>query len=304
MKRIFIQEVVTRDGLQNEDQFIPTDKKVELINQLSDAGVDKIEVTSFVSPKAIPNLKDAEEVMSKIERKPGVIYSALVPNLRGVKRATSCAVDEINLLVSVSETHNLKNVRRTTDQTFESFHEIMSFLSNKNIRVNGSLGTSFGCPFEGNISEDSVLRLIDQYLELGVSGITLADTTGMATPTQVYQLSKNVLKHWPDLPLTLHFHNTRGMALANVNEGIRAGVTRFDSSLGGLGGCPFAPGATGNVCTEDLVHMLKFMGYEIKADLDQLIDSANYLQSRLTHDLPGQVVKAGKITDLHSASEL
>lgn len=304
LQQIFIQEVVTRDGLQNEDQFIPTDKKIELINQLSDAGLDKIEVTSFVSPKAIPNLKDAEEVMNKIKRKPGVTYSALVPNLRGVKRAVSCAVDEINLLVSVSETHNLKNVRRTPNKTFESFEEIMRFLSNEDIRINGSLGTSFGCPFEGDIPEEKVLRLIDQYLELGVSGITLADTTGMATPAHVYQLSKNVLNHWPELPLTLHFHNTRGMGLANVNEGIRAGVTRFDASLGGLGGCPFAPGASGNICTEDLVHMLTFMGYEVNTNLDQLIDSANYLQSLLTHELPGQIVKAGKITDLHAASEI
>ncbi|ASK62499.1 hydroxymethylglutaryl-CoA lyase [Virgibacillus phasianinus] len=304
MKRIFIQEVVARDGLQNENQFIPTDQKIALINQLSDAGVDKVEVTSFVSPKAIPNLSDAEEVMKKITRKPNVTYSALVPNLRGVERAMKCAVDELNLLVSVSETHNLKNVRRTTDQTFDSFKEIMDFLANEDIQLNGSLGTSFGCPFEGDIPEDKVLRLIDNYLELGISGITLADTTGMATPAQVYQLSTNVLNHWPDLPLTLHFHNTRGMGLANVHEAIRAGVTRFDASLGGLGGCPFAPGASGNICTEDLVHMLAFMGYEMNTDLDQLIGAANYLQSLLTHEVPGQIIKAGKITDLHSASQV
>ncbi|WP_099157762.1 hydroxymethylglutaryl-CoA lyase [Virgibacillus ndiopensis] len=304
MKRIFIHDVITRDGLQNEEQFIPTDKKIELINQLSNTGLDKIEVTSFVSPKAIPNLRDAEDVMKKIKRKPGVTYSALVPNLKGAERAILCAVDEINLLVSVSDTHNLKNIHQTTNQTLESYKEVMRFLSKEDILVNGSLGTSFGCPFEGEIPEEKVLRLIDQYLELGVNGITLADTTGMATPSQVYQLSTNILNHWPDLPLTLHFHNTRGMGLANVMEGIRAGVIRFDASLGGLGGCPFAPGASGNICTEDLVHMLKFMGYEIRTDLDQLINAAKYLQSILTHDIPGQIVKAGKITDLHSTSEI
>ncbi|WP_229683213.1 hydroxymethylglutaryl-CoA lyase [Virgibacillus oceani] len=304
MKRIFIHDVVPRDGLQNENQFIPTHQKIELINQLSEAGIDKIEVTSFVSPKAIPNLKDAEEVMKGINRKPGVTYSALVPNLKGAERALRCSVDEINLVVSVSDSHNLKNIRRTTAQTFEGFEEIMRYLSNENILVNGSLGTSFGCPFEGEIPEEKVLQLIDRYLELGVNGITLADTTGMATPSQVYQLAKTVLDHWSELPLTLHFHNTRGMGLANVNEGIRAGVTRFDASLGGIGGCPFAPGASGNICTEDLVHMLLFMGYNVRADLDRLINTANYLQANVAHDLPGQIIKAGKITDLHSTSEI
>jgi hydroxymethylglutaryl-CoA lyase len=303
LKRIIVQEVVTRDGLQNEDQFVPTEKKIELINRLSDAGLDKIEVTSFVSPKAVPNMRDAEEVMSGIDRKPGVTYSALVPNLKGAKRAVKCGVEEINLVVSVSDTHNQKNVRRTVDESFENFQEMMSYLSKENIRVNGTLGTSFGCPFEGKISEDRVLRLIEQYLDLGVNEITLADTTGMATPKQVFQLSETVLKHWPELPLTLHFHNTRGMGLANVIEGIRAGVTRFDASLGGLGGCPFAPGATGNICTEDLVHMLTFMDYEIGADLDQLIESAKYLQSILSREVPGQIIKAGKITDLHPVSQ-
>ncbi|WP_085524344.1 hydroxymethylglutaryl-CoA lyase [Tuberibacillus sp. Marseille-P3662] len=302
MKTIKIQDVVARDGLQNEDQFIPTEQKIALINRLSNAAVDKIEVTSFVSPKAVPNMSDAEAVMKGITRQPGVTYSVLVPNLKGAKRALECEVDEINLVVSVSETHNQKNVRRTTDQSFENFRDILSFLSNERIDVNGTLGTTFGCPFEGSISEDKVLRLVEQYLELGVSGITLADTTGMATPNQVYRLAENVLKRWPELPLTLHFHNTRGMGLANVIEGIRAGVTRFDASLGGLGGCPFAPGATGNICTEDLVHMLKFIGHDVRADLDQLIDSAKYLQSLMDHEVPGQIIKAGKINDLHPVS--
>lgn len=303
MKRIIVQEVVTRDGLQNEDQFVPTEKKIQLINKLTNAGLDKIEVTSFVSPKAVPNMRDAEDVMNGIDRKSGVTYSALVPNLKGAQRAVACGVEEINLVVSVSDTHNQKNVRRTTEQSFENFRDMISFLSNTGISINGTLGTSFGCPYEGRISEDNVLRFVDQYLELGVSGITLADTTGMATPIQVFQLSEKVLKHWPRLPLTLHFHNTRGMGLANVIEGIRAGVTRYDASLGGLGGCPFAPGATGNICTEDLVHMLTFMGYQVGADLDRLINSVKYLQSVLSREVPGQIIKAGKITDLHPVSQ-
>ncbi|QQK74695.1 hydroxymethylglutaryl-CoA lyase [Salicibibacter cibarius] len=303
MQKITLQEVVTRDGFQIEEQFVTTEKKIELINRLSEAAVDKIEVTSFVSPKAVPNLSDAKEVMNGINRTPGVTYSALVLNLRGTERAAECGVEEVNLVVSVSNTHNKKNVRRTTEQSFENFQEMMDYLSSTKMSVNGTLATSFGCPYEGDVSEDKVLRLVDQYLELGATGITLADTTGMATPKQVFELSEKVLKRWAYLPLALHFHNTRGMGLANVMEGIRAGVTRYDASLGGLGGCPFAPGATGNVCTEDLVHMLTFMGYEVGANLDQLIDSAKYLQDVLGHEVPGQVIKAGKITDLHPISE-
>ncbi|SFJ53609.1 hydroxymethylglutaryl-CoA lyase [Halobacillus dabanensis] len=302
MERIFIQEVVTRDGFQIEDQFVPTDKKIALIDRLSHAGVDKIEVTSFVSPKAVPNLRDAEEVMEGIERKEGVTYTTLIPNVKGAERAAFCKADEVNLVASVSETHNRKNVRRTVEESFSSFHDISSFLAGTGIAMNGTLATTFGCPFEGSIDENRVMELIDKYLELGADSITLADTTGMATPKQVYQLCERVLGRWPELPVTLHFHNTRGMGLANVMEGIRAGVTRFDASLGGLGGCPFAPGATGNICTEDLVHMLAFMGYDMNVNLDQLIEISKDLEKTLNHELPGQIIKAGKITDLHSIS--
>lgn len=302
VQRIYIQEVATRDGFQIEDQFVPTDQKVELINKLGTAGVDKIEVTSFVSPKAVPNLRDAEEVMKGIDRKPGVTYTTLIPNAKGAERAAACEADEVNLVASVSETHNKKNVRRTVDQSFADFNTIADVLSGTGIQINGTLATTFGCPFEGGIDENRVMTLIDQYLDLGAGGITLADTTGMATPKQVHQLCEHVLNRWPDLPVTLHFHNTRGMGLANVMEGIRVGVTRYDASLGGLGGCPFAPGATGNICTEDLVHMLRFMDYEMNADLDQLIAASRDLETILQREVPGQIIKAGKISDLHSVS--
>ncbi|MFG6117843.1 hydroxymethylglutaryl-CoA lyase [Thalassobacillus sp. B23F22_16] len=302
MTRIYIQEVATRDGFQMEDRFVPTDDKIALIDQLSNSGVDKIEVTSFVSPKAIPNLRDAEEVMNGIKRKEDVTYTTLIPNVRGAERAAACQADEVNLVASVSETHNRKNVRRTVDESFASFKEIADYLSGTGIDINGTLATTFGCPFEGSIAEDRVLELAEVYLELGAGGITLADTTGMATPNQVHGLCEKVRDRWPDLPVTLHFHNTRGMGLANVIEGIRAGVTRYDASLGGLGGCPFAPGATGNICTEDLVHMLAFMGYDVNADLDKLMDLSKHLETLVGHEVPGQVIKAGKITDLHEQS--
>ncbi|SFB29134.1 hydroxymethylglutaryl-CoA lyase [Lentibacillus halodurans] len=300
MERIYVQEVVTRDGLQIEDQFLPTAKKIDLINRLADAGVDKIEATSFVSPKAVPNLKDAEDVMLGIDRKQDVTYTTLIPNVKGAERAASCMADEVNLVVSASETHNRKNVSQTVEESFSGFQDIASFLTGTGIKINGSVATSFGCPFEGTIREDRILTLTEQYLELGAHGVTLADTTGMATPKQVYQLCTKMLDRWPDLQLTMHFHNTRGMGLANVMEAIRAGAIRFDSSLGGLGGCPFAPGATGNICTEDLVHMLAFMDYQMNANLDQLISASKQLEAVLGHEVPGQVIKAGKINDLHA----
>ncbi|HEX7065950.1 MAG TPA: hydroxymethylglutaryl-CoA lyase [Bacillales bacterium] len=300
--KIYVQEVGMRDGLQIENRFVPTDKKIDLINRLSETGLDKIEVTSFVSPTAVPNLKDAEEVMAGIQRNPSITYTALVPNMKGAERALACNVDEVNLVVSVSESHNQKNVRASVEESFKRFQQITRFLTGSKTSINGTLGTSFGCPYEGEISEDRVLRLVERYLEMGVSGITLADTTGMATPNQVHRLCQKVLGKWPNLSLTLHFHNTRGMGLANVIEGIRAGVARYDASLGGIGGCPFAPGATGNICTEDFVHMLVFMGYDLGVDVDGLITCSEYLQSLIGHDVPGQVIKAGKITDLHPVS--
>ncbi|SFE37091.1 hydroxymethylglutaryl-CoA lyase [Lentibacillus persicus] len=300
MKRIYIQDVMARDGLQIEDQFMPTEKKIDFVNRLSDAGVDKIEVTSFVSPKAVPNLQDAADVMTGIKRHKDVVYAALVPNVKGAERAAACGTDEINLVVSVSETHNQKNVRRSVHESFAGFQDVAKYLSGTGIRINGSLATSFGCPFEGKVRDEKVLRLVDDYLKLGADSITLADTTGMATPKQVNRLTTEILNRWPELPLTLHFHNTRGMGFANVMEAIRAGAVRFDASLGGLGGCPFAPGATGNICTEDLVHMLAFMDYHMNVDLDQLLSASKELETVLGHEIPGQVIKAGKINDLHA----
>jgi hydroxymethylglutaryl-CoA lyase len=301
MQRILIQEVGPRDGLQMETAFFPTEKKIALINQLSEAGVDKIEVSSFVSPKAIPNLKDAEEVFHKIHRKEGVTYTALVPNLKGAERAVAAGADELNLVASVSETHNQKNVRKTVEESFQGFKEIIRLADTNQIPVNGTLATTFGCPFEGTIDSQRVLELVERYLDMGAAGITLADTTGMAVPNQVYSLCSKVLDGYPDVPIILHFHNTRGMGLANVVEGIRAGVFRYDASVGGLGGCPFAPGASGNICTEDLVHMLKFSGHEVRADLPALIEASKFLQREVGHEVPGQVIKSGLITDLHSA---
>jgi hydroxymethylglutaryl-CoA lyase len=298
MDRIFIHDVVARDGLQIEPNWVPTERKIELIDRLSATGVAKIEATSFVSPKAVPNLRDAEAVMAGIKRNPAVTYVALVPNARGAERALGADVDEIILVVSVSETHNRANVRRSVADSFAGFGEVFAARGQRQTVV-GALATSFGCPFEGVIPEQQVLDGVARYVDLGVDAVTLADTTGMANPRQVEALVKRVRARWPDLELALHFHNTRGMGLANVLAGLAAGVTHYEGCLGGLGGCPFAPGATGNICTEDLVHMLHSMGYDTGVDLDALLAASRRLGEIVGHDLPGQVVKAGKATDLH-----
>ncbi|MGH8712672.1 MAG: hydroxymethylglutaryl-CoA lyase [Casimicrobiaceae bacterium] len=299
--RVFIHDVVARDGLQIEPRWVPTERKVELIDRLSATGVAKIEATSFVSPKAVPNLRDAEAVMAGIARNPAVSYVALVPNARGAERALAAGVDEMVLVVSVSETHNRANVRRTVAQSFAGFAEVFAVVRGSGTAITGALATSFGCPFEGLIPERQVLDGVARYVELGVSGVTLADTTGMANPRQVEALVGCVRERWPHLELALHFHNTRGMGLANVLAGLAAGVVRYEGCLGGLGGCPFAPGATGNICTEDLVHMLHCMGYATGVDLDALLAASRRLGEIVGHELPGQVVKAGKTSDLHPA---
>jgi hydroxymethylglutaryl-CoA lyase len=301
MKRIYIHDVVARDGLQIEPGWVPTERKIELIDRLSATGVAKIEATSFVSPKAVPNLRDAEAVMAGIQRNPAVTYVALVPNARGAERALVADVDEIVLVVSVSETHNRANVRRSVAESFAGFGEVFDVVRGHRQTVVGALATSFGCPFEGVIPEQQVLDGVARYVELGVNAVTLADTTGMANPRQVEALVKRVRERWPDLELALHFHNTRGMGLANVLAGLATGVTHYEGCLGGLGGCPFAPGATGNICTEDLVHMLHCMGYDTGVDLDLLLATSRRLGEIVGHELPGQVVKAGKTTDLHPA---
>ncbi len=298
-QRIFIHDVVARDGFQIEPAFIPTERKIEVIDLLSQTGVAKIEATSFVSPKAVPNLRDAEQVLAGIRRNPAVTYVALVPNARGAERALAAKVDEIVLVVSASETHNRANVRRSVAESFAGFREVFDVLRGSDTGVTGAIATAFGCPFEGAIAESQVLECVARYVDLGVAGVTFGDTTGVANPAQVERLARTAAKRLADLPLTLHFHNTRGMGLANILAGLQAGVVRFEGCLGGLGGCPFAPGATGNVCTEDVVHMLECMGYDTGVDLDRLLAASRRLREIVGHELPGQVVKAGRASDLH-----
>ena len=304
MQRIYFNEVVTRDGFQNEPAFVPTDAKVALIDELSACGYAKIEVTSFTSAKAIPMLRDAEEVMGRIRRVPGVEMTVLVPNVRGAERALESRADELNLVMSTSETHNLANLRMPREKSFAGLHEVIRMAqasTSGRVPVNVSLSCCFGCPMEGDVPMAEVLRWSERFAELGVRGLTICDTTGMAHPAQVSRLTQALQQRFSSLQLTLHFHNTRGMGLANVLVAAQQGITRFDGSLGGLGGCPYAPGATGNVCSEDAIHMLHAMGHDTGIDLPRLLAVARSLPGVVGHDVPGQVAKAGLITDLHPA---
>ena len=300
---LIVQEVSPRDGLQIEPTWVETVDKIALINQLSLAGFSRIEAGSFVSPKAIAALRDGEQVFQGIIRQPGVIYVALIPNLKGAQRALEARADELNLVMSASQTHNLANMRMSCERSLAAFGDVVEFVSGSSVRLNASIATTFGCPFEGKIDEDRVLQIVDAYLDLGMQGITLADTTGMANPRQVDRLVRRVLQRLPAADLTLHFHNTRGLGLCNVLAAYEAGACRFDAALGGLGGCPFAPGASGNICTEDLVNLCDEMGIHTGIDLPHLLQMSRRLPTLLGHELPGQVAKAGRNCDLHPAPD-
>jgi hydroxymethylglutaryl-CoA lyase len=251
-------------------------------------------VTSFTAPHAIPALRDAEDVMRRIRRAPGVVYTALVPNVRGGERALRCATDEFNLVMSASETHNLANLRMTRVQSFRQLGDVIALARTAGVPCNVSLSCVFGCPMEGDVAADGVMAWIARFADAGARGITLCDTTGMAYPTQVAALCAEAVRCFPGLEFTAHFHNTRAMGLVNTVAAVEAGIRRFDMSLGGIGGCPYAPGASGNVATEDVVHMLTWMGYDTGMDVEGLIRAAGTLRDLLGHALPAQVSQAGQ----------
>lgn len=297
--QILVQEVAPRDGLQIEPGFVPTEDKIRLVNACSAAGFSRIEVSSFVSPRSVPMLRDAEQVFAGITRHPGTIYVALIPNLRGAERALAAQADELNLVMSASETHNRANMQMSTADSLTGFSLIMARVAGLAVTINASVATAFGCPFEGPQPPSRVLHIIERYLALGATGISLADTTGMANPRQVAALVRDALSLVSPRQLTLHFHNTRGLGLANVLTAYDTGARRFDAALAGIGGCPFAPGASGNICTEDLVNMCHEMGIPTGIDLRALLVQSRLLTQSLGHDTPGQLAKSGLAEDLH-----
>ncbi len=293
--KVQIVEVGPRDGFQIEPVLIPTEQKIKIIDKLSETGLQRIEATSFVHPKAIPQLADASEVMAGITRKEGVTYTALVPNVKGVERALQAGVREINLVVSASESHNKNNVNMSVAESLSVFREAARIALDNGMRVTGSIATAFGCPFEGWVLPQKVEEIAQEYLTMGVREVSLADTTGMAAPSQVIDMVSRLRGRFKDVEFRLHLHNTRGAGMANVLAALFEGITIFDGSIGGLGGCPYAPGATGNIPTEDMVHMLESMGIDTGIDLSKLIDGAKMVQELLGRELPGQVMKAGTV---------
>jgi hydroxymethylglutaryl-CoA lyase len=292
---ISLREVGPRDGLQNEDP-VPTQAKIELIDRLSRTGVRRIEAVSFVRPEAIPQMADADEVWKGIGRASGVRYSALVPNLRGARRALDAGLEEIEAVVSASDTHNRKNVRRSTEESLDDIAAIIDEAHQRGVPCQVIISTAWGCPYEGDVPVSRVVRVAGRAVADGADSVSFGDTTGMATPGRVQSLVGEFRSAYPDVSLNLHFHNTRGTGLANVLTALELGVADFDASVGGLGGCPYAPGATGNIATEDLVHMVEDMGVATGVDLDAMIDAAADAERIVGRALPSQVLRAGPRT--------
>lgn len=291
---IEICEVGPRDGLQNESRIISTKTKVELITRLIDAGIRHIEAVSFVNPKVVPQMADAEEVLKLLPKRGDVTYAGLVLSRSGLERAMNTEVDFLHVVTATSDQFNLKNAKRTVEQSVEELSGVIYEGAEAGKGVAGVLGTAFGCPFEGEVPIIRVLQVAEKFLDAGCSKITLADTTGMANPTQVQSLVKACKDAFGEnLILGLHFHNTRGLGLANTLAGYQAGINRFDSSIAGLGGCPFAPKAVGNVCTEDMVYMFQEMGIETGKDLTQLLEIAKWMEKNMERPLDGMLMKAG-----------
>ncbi|WP_085994272.1 hydroxymethylglutaryl-CoA lyase [Oceanobacillus senegalensis] len=290
--KIHLTDVTGRDGFQMEKEWIETEDKIHILNRIIGSGIKRIEATSFVSPKAIPQLKDAKEVVRELHRD-HVEVMALVPNLKGAELALDSGVDVVNVVLSISETHNKKNVNKTVSESLENVTAIHHLVRDQYKKLNVSLGTTFGCPFEGLYHVEKVSTIISKLHSEGINQITLADTTGMANPTQISRFVETLTKQYPDIQFSLHLHNTRGMGLVNLYAGYHAGIRHFDAALGGIGGCPFAPGATGNVCLEDIVHMLDLMNIPNDPDMNKLIHTSKELERILGYKLSGQVMKAG-----------
>lgn len=297
-QKVIICEVGPRDGLQSEDLILTKEQKIELIEMVQDSGIKLIEIGSLVSPKAVPQLADTDQVFECLTKRPDVEYRALIMNMKGIERAAQCGIKKAKLTVSVSQAHSLRNANATPAEILNKLYDIMDFAVKNGITLSGALATSFGCSIAGEIKFEDVQAIVAEYVNMGITELSLSDTTGMANPKQVYEYCTKLKQKFPEIEWNLHFHNTRGTGLANVVAGMQAGINRFDASFGGLGGCPFAPGASGNIATEDLVHMCHEMGIETGVDLEKTIMTAKKVRELVGHDTDSFILKAGTNRDL------
>ncbi|MEC1604505.1 hydroxymethylglutaryl-CoA lyase [Bacillus halotolerans] len=293
-KKVMLREVGPRDGLQNEPVWLATEDKIAWINQLSKTGLSYIEITSFVHPKWIPALRDALDVAKGISRAKGITYAALVPNQKGLENALEGGIDEASVFMSASETHNIKNINKSTANTLQVLKQVTDDAKKANLTVRAYLSTVFGCPYEKHVPIEQVIRLAESLFEFGISELSLGDTIGAANPVQVEIVLEALLKRFPASQLALHFHDTRGTALANILTALQMGITTFDGSTGGLGGCPYAPGSSGNAATEDIVYMLDQMGIETNVKLDKLLPAAKWIEEKIGKHLPSRNLQVYK----------
>ncbi len=298
--RVSITEVGLRDGLQIESRILPTEEKLALACALIDAGHTSLELTSFVSPARVPQLGDAAELLKALRSLREVELKALVPNVRGAERAIAAEADALVFVLSASDAHGMRNLNRTPRESLAELGEIVAIAAAAGTRLDVSLSVAFGCPFEGDVPVDNVIRLAREIRQMGITNVTFCDTTGMATPRQVQPLAQALKATLPEINPAFHFHNTRGLGLVGVLVALQEGISRFEGSVGGLGGCPFAPNAAGNVCTEDMVHMLHQMGIETGLNLPRLLEAARLAEKLVGHTLDGLVLKAGPRLDLSS----
>lgn len=291
--RVSVYEVGPRDGLQNEAETLPVDVRAEFVDRLAEAGLTAIEVGSFVSPKAIPQLADTEEVYRRIKLRSGVRYPALVPNLQGLERALACGVREIAVFTAASETFNRKNINAGVDESIERFRPVVARAREEGLRVRGYVSTAFGCPYEGDVAPEAVREVVHKLLDLSVDEISVGDTIGVATPGGIFDVIEALYESGVTRGvLALHLHDTRGTALANVYAGLECGITAYDSSAGGLGGCPYAPGASGNLATEDLLYLLDGLGIQTGVTLSRVVDASRFLAGKLGRRPPSRYLAA------------
>jgi hydroxymethylglutaryl-CoA lyase len=298
--KVTICEVAPRDGFQAETDWIPTEQKIRIVRELAKTGIQSMEITSFVHPRAIPQLKDAEEVVKSVQDLMNIKFRALVPNVRGAQRAIDAGIKKLKLMLSATDSHSLSNANCLVEEAQNGFAPIIELAEKHGVKVGGSISVAFGCPYEGKVPIYRIAEIVERYITLGIDEISLADTTGMANPKQVFDMLGQLKEDFPNMTFSMHLHNTRGMAISNAVAALQQGIVQFDSSIAGLGGCPYAPGATGNISTEDLVHTFEEMGVETGINLGSLINVAKDVKQTIGHDGGSYMLQAGPCSQLHA----